>query len=856
MGEVYRARDTRLDRTVAIKVLSKVSPVLRERFNREARTISSLSHPHICSLFDVGHQDGVDYLVMEFLEGESLADRLARGPMPIDQVMRYGTQIADALDVAHKQGVVHRDLKPGNVILTKSGAKLLDFGLAKSLAEEVPGGSTVQRPLTEEGTVLGTVQYMAPEQLEGREADARTDIFALGATLYEMATGKRAFQGQSRASLIASILDREPSPISQVQPLTPPAFERVVRVCMAKDPDDRWQSAHDVAAELRWIAEGASSAEVARATRGIPRKMLWGLGGLIAGLAIGGAGIWMSMRDRTAVAPVARFAIPLPPNAQFSFGNHVGLAISPDGTRFIYAARNADNTQLYLRTLGQTGVVPIAGTENAFTAAFSPDGRSIAIGAADGLKKLSLDGGVALKLAETNQPTLGIQWFGGYIYYVRGFSLGVWRVPEDGGTPQLVLKPEPEKGARALVWPQMLPDGKNILVTVWNNGAWETAKIVAYPIGGGEPKTIIDGGTCARYVPSGHLLYGSRGSLYAVPFDPVALRTTGSAVPVVNGVASGSLNGEVHYTVSDNGTLVYAPGGILEDKRSLLWIDRHGKEQPVVATKRPYSSPRISPDGRTIAVTLETATFDIWQLDIERDTMTRVSFGGDDSRPVWTPDGRRIIWSSTRGGHDNLYWAAADNSGAEERLTSSSNDQFSDEASPDGKFVAMTEEAPNRTDIALVALSGDHKTESFLTSPRFNEKGLTFSPDGKWIAYISDESGHDEAYLRPFASQGGKWQISTTGANECRWTRNAHELTFRSGTKLYSVSVETTPAVRIGKPQFIYEDPTRSGPWKIWDFSLDNQRILWVKSETPPTAPELQIVLNWFPELKQRAPKR
>jgi eukaryotic-like serine/threonine-protein kinase len=307
--------------------------------------------------------------------------------------------------------------------------------------------------------------------------------------------------------------------------------------------------------------------------------------------------------------------------------------------------------------------------------------------------------------------------------------------------------------------------------------------------------------------------------------------------------------------VADSGTLVYARGGVLEDKRSLLWIDRHGKEQPVVATKRPYSSPQLSPDGRTIAITLETSTFDIWQLDVERDTMTRVSFGGDDSRSVWTPDGRRIIWSSTRGGHDNLYWAAADNSGGEERLTNSEKDQFATEVSPDGKFVAVTDET-SPVGVELVALAGDHKATPFFASPRFNEHSVSFSPDGKWIAYVSDESGRPEAYLRPFPQPGGKWQISTAGATDCKWTRNAHEITFLNGTRLYSVSIETEPAVRIGKPQLIYEDPTHAGPWKIWDFSLDNQRILWVKSEAEPTAAELQITLNWFDELKRRAPRR
>ena len=849
MGEVYRARDTRLDRAVAIKILS--SSQLHERFDREARTISSLSHPHICALFDVGHQDGIQYLVMELLDGETLATRLSKGPLPTEQVLRYGIEIAEALYAAHKHGVVHRDLKPGNIIITKSGVKLLDFGLAKSILEEPVGGSTMQKPLTEEGTLVGTVQYMAPEQLEGREADARTDIFAFGATLYEMATGKRAFEGKSRASLIASILDREPTPISQLQPLTPSALERVIRVCMAKEPDDRWQSAHDIAAELRWIAEGTSSAAAGRPTRGVPRRMLWGLAGLTAGLAIGAAGLFMSTRDHLPASAVARFAIPLPPTAQFFYGASEAVAISPDGTRFVYRAKALNDSLLYLRALGQLAPVPIAGTQGVGTTAFSPDGRSIVFGTVGKIKKVSLDGGLPVTIAETQQSALGLAWVGKNIYYVPAFAAGIWTIPESGGEPRRILKPNPQKGARALVWPDVLPDEKTIIVTVWNNGTWDDAKIVAYPIDGREPKVLVDGGTCARYVASGHLLYGRGGSLYAVPFDPAALRTTGPAVPVMNGVSSGVTNGEVQYAVSTNGALVYAAGGVLEDKRALLWIDRRGNEQPVVPTKRPYGAPALSPDGRTIAVTLETATFDVWQLDPERDTLTRVSYGGDDSNALWTPDGRRIIWISSRPGHENLYWAAADNSGTEQQLTNSPNDQSTPAITPDGRQLAISERRAGSLDIMLMPLSGDQKEQPFLSS-RFNENGASFSPDGMWIVYLSDESGHDETYLRPFPGPGGKWQVSTDGARRCQWTHNGREIIYRKENKFFAVPVETTPQVRIGKPQLLFEKELAPG----WDLSRDDQRILCVKLETPPTASELQIVLNWFSELKRRAPTR
>ena len=853
MGEVYRARDTRLDRSVAIKVLpSHVSsnPAFRERFEREAKTISSLSHPHICALFDIGHQDGTDFLVMEFLEGESLATRLSKGPLPTEQVLRYGIEIAEALYAAHRHGIIHRDLKPGNIILTKSGAKLLDFGLAKARTGIGLQDATQQKPLTEEGTLLGTFQYMAPEQLEGKEADARTDIFALGATLYEMATGKRAFEGNSKASLIASILDREPTPISQIHPLTPPALERVIRICLAKEPDDRWQSAHDIAAELRWIAEGTSSAYGGRPARAIPRRMLWGAMGIGAGLAIGAGATWFVLHDRAPAATMARFSIALPPSAPLYISTNAALAISPDGTRIAYRAKVGNAIPLFIRNIGEINAMQLTATEDARAPFFSPDGRSIAYISQEKLKKISVEGGPPVTLGDAQGAGLGGSWFGDKIYFVRGFAAGIWSISEGGGEPHLVVKTDAAKGIRALVWPQVLPGGKTIIATAWNNGTWDEAKIVACPIDGGEPRVLIDGGTFARYARSGHLLYARGGTLYAVPFDAGKIRVTGAAVPVVNGVASGTSNGEVQYAVSDNGTLLFAAGGVLEDKRQLLWIDRHGNEQPVVATQRPYGAPALSPDGSSIAVTLETATFDIWHLDIGRDTMTRISYGGDDSNPLWTPDGRHIVWVSSRSGRNNLYWAAADNSSGEERLTSSNNDQYL--ASISGGLMALSENRPGSgNDIMVLPLSGNHVVQPFLTS-RFSETGASFSPDGKWMVYLSNESGRAEVYLRSFPGPGGKWQISIDGARGCQWGRSGREVFYRKGGKFYVVPVQTQPQVRIGKPQLLFDKEVGNG----WDLSLDDQRVLCVKAQSPATATEMQVVLNWFPELKRRSPTR
>jgi len=860
MGEVYRARDTRLDRSVAIKVLPErlsSNPQLRERFSREAKAISNLTHPHICALYDIGQSEGTDYLVMELLEGESLADRLSRGPLPPEQVIRFGVQIAEALYTAHRQGIVHRDLKPGNVMLTKAGAKLLDFGLASVAAPEAGAATlaTERRPLTEDGVVLGTFQYMAPEQVEGQPADPRTDIFALGATLYEMATGRRAFEGKTRASLIASILDREPPPISTVAPASPLALDRVIRTCMAKDPEDRWQSAHDVATELRWVADSSSAMLAERGRRGLSKRVLWAIGGTVAGLAIGATVTWLAARQtKPGAAPVARFIIALPPQAPLYYGGQPAVAISPDGTRIVYRAKDGEHTHLYTRSIGQLVPALVPGTENGRAPAFSPDGRSIAFLDELKLKKVALDGGLPVVLADTAGGGIGTRWFGDSIYFVRAFTGGIWSVPQEGGTPRQLVKADPAKGARAVVWPDVLPGGKTILVTVWNNGSWDDAKIVAYPIAGGEPKVVVDGGTCSRYVPTGHLLFERGGALYAVAFDAKNVRVTSAPVPVLDGLASGVTNGEAHYSVSDNGTLVYVPGGVREDKRSLLWVDRRGNEQLVAPTQRAYASPAISPDGRTVALTLETATFDVWQLDIERDSLSRVSFGGDDSGPVWTPDGTRLIYSSSRSGHNNLYWAASDNSSGEQRLTAGDRDQYPNMVSPDGRGVGVTERAgeENGNDIVFVPLSGDHKPQTVVSS-RFNEEDAQFSPDGVWMVYTSTESGKREAYLRPFPVPGGKWQISVGGADGGVFAHNGREIIYRNGPKFFTVPVETRPVVRIGKPQLLFEKQHHEGGW---DLSKDDQRLMLVRDETPPTTNQLQIVLNWFDELVRRVPPR
>ena len=855
MGEVYRARDSRLDRTVAIKILPQrlsADPRLRERFEREAKAISALAHPHICTLYDVGSHDGVDFLVMEYLDGESLADRLSKGPLPVEQVLRYGTEIAEALERAHRAGIVHRDLKPGNIILTKSGAKLLDFGLAKMIQPQSdPNAATLamshQKPLTEEGTVVGTFQYMAPEQIEGRDTDARTDIFALGAVLYEMATGKRAFEAKTRASLIASILDREPPPISAVQPLTPTAFERVVRMCLAKDPDERWQSAHDVAAELKWIGTTSTETIGPGAKRRARRAWLRGAALLALGLLLGALAAWLLTRRDTqpAVRP-ARFIVNAPDGAPLSLEQR-SLAISPDGNYLLYRTLAGNTPRLYLRAIDSLQAVPVAGTDNVNSATFSPDGRWIAFMANDHLWKVPREGGSPARLADA-MDGLGLDWHGDTIIVNKAFSGGLWAVPANGGTPRQVVKSNAAKKEHAVVWPQVLPGGEHLIATVWNVGAWDTARIIAYSMTDGSSKVLVDGGSFARYSATGHLLFMRGDNLVAVAFDPETLAVGTSAAAVVNGVAHGTADGEAHYDVSPAGHLVFAPGGATKPNDQLMWIGRDGKASPIVPSVRRYGSIDISPDGRTAAVTIEESTYDMWQLDLERDSLTRISYGGDDMEGVWTADGSRVIWGSSRSGVYNLYWRSVDNSSPEERLAPSDKYQYGASVTADGKYV-LYGQTGNKSDIWLMPF--ETRKPRPLIATEFNEFSPAVSPDGRWLAYVSDQSGRAEVYITPFPTPGGTWQVSIDGGSAPRWMPDGRAIVFEKNQRYFEVALEIAPRPRPGKPRLLFE-----GPYDNEYCIARDGRIAIIREGPRPTATQFHVVLNWAEELKRRVPAR
>jgi serine/threonine-protein kinase len=856
MGEVYRARDTRLDRIVAIKVLPTHladRSELRERFEREAKTIASLNHPHICVLYDIGHQDDIDFLVMEYIEGETLAQRLLKGPLPLEQVLQYAIEISDALDKAHRKGVTHRDLKPGNVMLTKSGTKLLDFGLAKLKQDiapaEVPLSDlpTVKEPLTAEGTLLGTLQYMAPEQLEGKEVDARTDIFSFGAVVYETATGKRAFEGKTQASLIAKILEIDPPPLSSLQPMTPPAMDRVVKRCLAKDPDGRWQSANDLTNELKWVAEGGSHISLPAAATDVRVRMLrrWAAVAAVACLVvIVGFAVWIL--KPTPPRLVTRMVINLPPGDQLAALDYPAIAISPDGSQVAYVAIHSGTQQIHLRMLDSLETKPISGTEGANAPFFSPDGLWLGFFSDSKLKKIPVSGGTATILGDALLPRGGSWGRQGTIVFAPFGASVLQQVQDKGGSPQLVTRFQ--KGELYHVWPEFLPDSSGVLFV-------SGRQIAVQSIKSGERRDLVLDGTTPRYASSGYLTYEQKGNLMAVPFDLQRLEINGTALPVVEGVLQ-SASGGSQYSLSATGSLIYVPGGVQSTQTKLVWVSRSGEERPLAAAPHAYAYPRLSPDGRRVAVSIADEGTQIWFYDLARDTLTRATFESTNSFPVWTPDGKRIAFYSTKDGTPNLYWELADGSGGLERLTTSEYVHNPNSFSPDGQLLAFFEVNPTtQRDIWILRLS-DRKAQPFLRT-QSDETAPHFSPDGRWLAYVSNESGRFEVYAQPYPGPGGKWQISTEGGTEPVWNPSGRELFYRSGDKMMAVDIISQPSFSVGKPRMLFEGsylPSRVTT-PNYDVSPDGQRFLMIKpSEQSASLTQIVVVQNWSEELKQKVP--
>jgi serine/threonine protein kinase len=869
MGEVYRARDTRLDRSVAIKVLPHhlaANPELRQRFEREARAVSSLNHPHICTLYDIGHQDGLDYLVMELIEGESLADRLAQGPLPADQVLRYAIQIADALDKAHRAGIVHRDLKPGNIMITRTGAKLLDFGLAKVQA----GGSGLESgvtslptegvSLTGAGMIVGTFQYMAPEQLEGSEADSRTDIFAFGAVVYEMATGRKAFTGKSQASLIGAIMHAEPAPISTTQPMTPPTLDRIVKRCLAKDPEDRWQSARDLTIELGCVPEyGSQTGMLPPAT--VPRKgrerLAWiAAAVLLVGLLVSLPFTISHLRQKPpAEAVAARFTIAPPEKATFG-----QITVSPDGHSLAFNANVEGQIQLWLRPLDSLTARPLTGTEGTNSFPFwSPDSRSIGFRLGEKLNKMDLTSGTLQTVC--NIPGGSTGWGGtwnrdGTILFNGGRI--IYRVQAAGGEPLPVPGLDQPRPGVEYRWPSFLPDGRHFLYLVTTAGQ-EASEVYLASLDGKETKLLLAADSSAIYAASaaggGYLLFARGEALLAQPFDASSLTLTGEQFRVADQVRV--INSRGVFSVSDNGTLIYDPHGNT-DNQQLAWFDRAGKQLGLVGTAGNFSIPRLSPDGKRVAVASrdpKTRTRDINVIDLARGASSKLTLDpAEDLWPIWSPDGSRIVWTSNRGRIYQLYQKPASGVGQDELLRESDVDLWSTDWSTDGKFILYFRKDPKtKYDLCVLPLDGDHKPfPPFLQTP-FNEIYGRFSPDGRLIAYISDESGNREVYVQTFPASSSKWQVSTKGGSWPEWRGDGKEMFYISGDgKLMAVEVKTGGTFEAGIPKALFDlSAARITPSTVFAVTADGQRFIFV-TRTEDTAPSsLAVVVNWTAELKK-----
>ncbi len=869
MGEVYKARDTRLDRVIALKVLSpdvRQHPDRQARFEREAKAISQLNHPHICTLHDVGRDGDIVYLVMELVEGESLAARLARrshaassdARLPLVDVLDVGRQLAEALEAAHRLGIVHRDLKPGNVMLTKSGAKLLDFGLAKLRPARPVGGESVPTKsanVTAEGTLLGTMPYMAPEQLEGKDVDARADIWALGCVLYEMAAGRRAFEGKSQASLIGAIMNTEPPALATLQPLTPPGLDHVVRTCLAKDPDERWQSAADVKRELRWIAdeqrvavppasgvaEGAAVAAPAT-TRRWPwrRSLLWlTVASVVAIGAVASTG-WVPWTTTSHAVPVVtRSSIRVAPAervesvpASVTGGSRTAIAIAPDGQRLAFIGRTGDVSRLYVRALASDTCVPYPGTEGAESPVFSPDGRWIAFWSGGNLMKVPAAGGPVTPICNLDSvdPPLGMSWGDdGQIVFSR-LRGGLMRVSADGGVPAALTTLASDEVSHRL--PHVLPGSRWVLFTSRRTAwLWGSEQIVAQSLVTAERKIVLQGGSDARYVPTGHLVYLRRGTLCARAFDLAKVSVAGAEYGLIEKVAHSveaisewNVTGSGQFAVSATGTLIYLHGDVPPPARSeLLVLDRGGHASVIPTEASSFViAPTLSPDGETVAVpSRDRDGFGLWLVNVRRGTKTRSLSEGEIFWPVWRPDGRGIAFLWRAGGTAAVGWMAVDSTAPPERLVTMAAEASVAPLtwSPDGRRLVVNVLQPDGSrDIDVVSLDDRGGVLQPLIHTPANEINAALSRDGKWLLYASNETGRSEVYLQAYPAAGARIAVSTAGGMNPAWSPTGDELFYVSEPGkdakrwLMSVSFRSLPTLSVGVPRALFEFPAHAKP--------------------------------------------
>jgi eukaryotic-like serine/threonine-protein kinase len=861
MGEVYRARDTRLERTVAIKILPaqfSADPARKQRFEREAKTVSGLNHPHICVLHDIGHQDGIDYLVMECVEGETLAKRLEKGPLPLEQVLKYGAQVADALDKAHHSGVVHRDLKPGNIMLTPSGAKLLDFGLAKPASALVSGGTlaaaTQDSPVTQEGTIVGTFQYMSPEQVEGRELDGRSDIFSLGAVLYEMLTGKQAFEGKSQLSVASAILEKEPTSIIAVKPLTPQALEHAVKKCLAKNPDERWQSASDLASELTWVGESGSRAGAAAhlpAARKRWEHLSWLLTAIffLAALATGAA--WWQASNMRLHPMYFRASVPFAAN---------DVALSPDGRTLAMVAYSgqANNNMLWTYEVGGRRTNSLEGTQGATYPFWSPDGRSIGFFADGKLKRVEVAGGQPHVLCDAPNGRGGTWNRDGEILFTPdSLGLGLFRVSSTGGSPVEVTKLDTSRFEESHRWPVFLPDGKHFLYLAANFGDQsEKNAVFLGSLDSQERRLLVSSSANAVYTEPGYLLYlRDNKTLVAQQFDRRRYVLNGDAHPLSDEVLYFAQVDRAVFSAS-SGDLLVTQTGNAASLSQLTWFDRTGKVAGMVGESRSYGNVRLSPDGLKVAedqTDPDGRNTHIWIHEPGRGATTRLTFEPSfHSAPIWSPNGKQILFGSNRKLGFQLYLKNADGSSAEEVVADLGVETQLNawDWSRDGKHILV------RKVNELWYVSWPGRVVKPLLQTKWTVRNAQFSSDGRWMAYASNETGRMEIYVVPFPTASGRWQVSSAGGQEPRWRQDGKELFYISAEgKMMAVQVTTGASFEASSPVALFQthrrQPVSAQDVFSYDVSGDGQRFLILTKVDEGNPAPLSLLLNWASEIER-----
>ena len=882
MGEVYRARDLKLKRDVAIKILPEEFARDADRvsrFQREAEVLASLNHPNIAAIYDVEEANGFRYLILELVEGETLAERLRRGPIAANEVLKIAQQIADALEAAHERGVIHRDLKPANVKITPEGKlKILDFGLEKAMetAPANPGLSnspTLSNLATNAGIILGTAAYMSPEQANGFTVDRRSDIFSFGVVLYEMFTGRQPFQGRTTSEVMASVLVREPDWTAMPPNLNPRILE-LIRRCLQKDAKARWQAVGDVRVEIESLLSSPLEAVAVAVAKPRPlwKRAITLVATALVVATIASLAAW-NLKPSPSPGVVARFPVVLPEDQLFTNLARQLVSISPDGTKLVYVVNN----QLYLRQVAEMEARPIPGAGGGVSSPFfSPDGQWVGFWSSDStLKKIAITGGAPITICKADNPW-GVSWDGNDIVFSNP-PKGILRVSANGGEPEVLVK---MNSLELPSHPQMLDRGTSVLFTLGNltgtADRWDQAQIVVQSLSTGERKTLIRGGSDGRYLPTGHVIYAVGSNVLAVPVDLKRLEVKGGPVPVIEGVmrSAGAVTGAAHLAFSTNGTLVYAPGSDATARMTLAVADLTGKMQPLPVPPGAYSYPRLSPNGKQLVVQTSDGKDQILSIyDMSGGTtLRRLTFGGSNQYPIWSNDGRRIIFTSDREGDNGLFWQLADGTGAAERLTKTEPGVTHIAQAMDRSgntlafFISRTVTRGITGGIWMISLNDDRTPKVFVARPDSVQPHAAFSPDGRWVAYSSTEVPPVQLFVQPYPNTGGKYQInSDTSAAFPAWSSDGKQIFFAFPPKMFAVDVRTEPTFSFGKPTtlpitgFVQPVPGQ----RNFDIALDGKHLIVVlpasaasqNTNARPSA-QINVVMNWFEELKQRVPAR